>query len=97
MQNRLISCRRVNNFDEQKFYDEAAPLPWWYIVRKHDSINSAVNYFTEFLVNLIEKHAPLRLRWVSQKQCSCLNVDYHALQKARDRLKKLQLCKILHI
>ena len=88
MQHKFISCRRMKHFDGQKFYDEAASLPWWYIVRKHDNMNSAVNYFTEILVSLIEKHATLRLKQVSQKHCPWLNADYHALSKARDRLKK---------
>ena len=87
-QHKFISCRRMKHFDEQKFYDEAASLPWWYIVRKHDNMNSAVNYFTEILVSLIEKHAPLRLKRVSQKHYPWLNADYNALRKARDRLKK---------
>ena len=87
----------MKHFDEQKFCDEAASLPWWYIFRKHDNINSAVDYFTEISVSLIEKHTPLRLKRVSEKHCTLLNADYHALRKARGRLKKLQLSKILHI
>ena len=42
-QQKFISCRRMKHFDEQKFYEEAASLPWRYIVRKHDNINSALN------------------------------------------------------
>ena len=78
-QHKFIYCRRIKNIYGQKFYDKATSLPWWYIVRRHDNINSTVNYFTEILVSLIEKHAPLKLTRASQKQCPWPNVNYHAL------------------
>ena len=57
-QYKFISCRRMKNVDKQKFYDEAASLPWWYIFRKYNNISNAVNYYTEVLVSITEKHIP---------------------------------------
>ena len=37
---------------------------------------------------LIEKHAPLQHRRVSQKYCPWLTPEYHKLRKTRDKLKK---------
>ena len=47
-QHKFMSRRRINNFEEQKFYDEAASLLWWYIVRKHDNVHSAVIILQRF-------------------------------------------------
>ena len=50
-------------------------IPWETIVRSYDAVEDTDYHFTETLSLVIEKHAPLQQRRVSQKYCPWLTTD----------------------
>ena len=78
----------MKNFDKEAFLRDISSLQWGNIVRSLETLDEAVNRFTETLMLLIEKHAPLQNRRVSQKYCLWLTSEYQKLRKTRDKLKK---------
>ena len=78
----------MKNFDKEAFLRDISSLPWDNIVRSLETLDEAVDRFTEPLMLLTEKHAPLQHRRVSQKYCPWLTSEYQKLRKTRDKLKK---------
>ena len=59
-------------------------VPWEAIVRSFETVEDTVHHFTETLSLVIEKHAPLQQRRVSQKYCPWLTPDLNKLRKSRE-------------
>ena len=87
-EHKFIISRKMKNFDKEAFLRDVSSLPWDNIVRSLETLDETIDRFTETLVLLIEKHAPLQHRRVSQKYCPWLTSEYHKLRKTRDKLKK---------
>ena len=87
-EHKFIISRKMKNFDKEAFFRDVSTLPWDDIVRSLETLGENIDRFTETLMLLIEKHAPLQHRRVSQKYCPWLTPEYHKLRKTRDKLKK---------
>ena len=87
-EHKFIISRKMKNFDKEAFLRDVSSLPWDNIVRSLETLDEAIDRFTETLMLLIEKHAPLQHRRVSQKYCPWLTSEYHKFKKTRDELKK---------
>ena len=59
----------MKNFDKEAFLRDVSTLPWEDIVRSLETLAETINRITETLMLLIEKHASLQHRRVSQKFC----------------------------
>ena len=85
---KLILCRKLKNFNYQTFLQDVSNMPWDTIVRSCGTLDENIDKFIEALALLIERHAPLQQRRVSQKYCPWLTSDFYKLRKARGKLKK---------
>ena len=83
-----ISTRQTKNFDQTKFVNDLLEVDWRGIVRNTDDIDVVVNNWTSTFSLILEKHAPIRNRRVSEKFCPWLTNDFKEMCKARDRLKR---------
>ena len=87
-QHKHISTRQMKDFDQTKFVTDLLEVDWRGIVRNTDDIDVVVNNWTSTFSLILEKHAPIRNRRVSEKFCPWLTNDFKEMCKARDRLKK---------
>ena len=56
----FIISRKMKNFDKEAFLRDVSTLPWDNIVRSLETLGETIDRFTETLMLLIEKHAPLQ-------------------------------------
>ena len=87
-EHKYIVCRKMRKFNQAEFLMDVTNVPWETIVRSFETVEETVHLFTETLNLIIEKHAPLQQRRVSQKYCPWLTPDFYKLRKSRDKLKK---------
>ena len=87
-EHKYIMSRKMNKFNQTDFMLDVINIPWETIVRSYETVEEVVYHFTETLNLVIEKHAPLQQRRVSQKYCLWLTPDLNKLRKFRDKLKK---------
>ncbi len=69
------------------FLNELANIDWQQILTCSQDINSVVQYWTNMISLLIEKHEPLRERRVSDKFTPWLTADIKNMFRTHDRLK----------
>ena len=87
-QHKLISTRQMKNFDQTRFVNDLLEVDWEGIVQNTDDIDVVINNWTSIFSLILEKHAPIRERRVSENFCPWLTSDFKVLCKARDKLKK---------
>ena len=78
----------MSKFIQTDFVLDVINVTWETIVRSYETVEEIVYHFTETLNLVIEKHAPLQQRRVSQKYCTWLTPDLNKLRKSRDKLKR---------
>ena len=86
-QHKNVSTRQMKNFNEENFLNDLQQIDWKSIVSNTDDINLIVEQWTNMFSLILEKHAPLRCRRVSEKFCPWLTKDFKCLSATRDRLK----------
>ena len=87
----LTLCRKLKNFNYQNFSGDVSNMSWDIIVRSCGTLEENIDKFIEALALLIERHASLQQRRVSQKYCPLLASDFYQLRKHGIRLKRQQL------
>ena len=87
-QHKYISTRQMKNFDQTKFVNDLLEVDWNGIVQNTDDIDVVINNWTSIFSLILERHAPIRERRVSEKFCPWLTSDLKVMCKARDKLKK---------
>ena len=87
-EHKYILSRKMSNFYIIDFVSDVTNVTWETIVRSYEIVEKVVFHFTETLNLVIEKHAPLRQRGVSQKYCPWSTPDLNKLRKSRDKLKR---------
>ena len=87
-QHKKIKTRQMKHFDETKFLDEISSIDWNSALQSSVDLDSAVENVTNLLSLVIEKHAPMRQRRVSEKYCPWITSDLRAFARSRDKLKK---------
>ena len=80
--------RNLSIFNQTDFVSHAINARWKTIVRSYETVEEVVYHFTETLNLVVEKHAPLQQRRVSQKYCPWLTPDLYKLRKSRDTHKR---------
>ena len=76
----------MKNFNEELFLTDLANVDWQQILTCSQDINVVVQNWTKLSL-IIEKHAPLRERRVSDKFAPWLTPDLKNMFRTRDRLK----------
>ena len=87
-QHKNISTRQLKNFNSADFINDLLSIDWNGIVNNNDDVNLIVEQWTSSISLILEKHAPLRERRVSEKFCPWLTKDLKLMSAARDKLKK---------
>ena len=80
--------KATQNFNSADFINDLLSIDWNGIVNNNDDVNLIVEQWTSSFSLILEKHAPLRERRVSEKFCPWLTKDLKLLSAARDKLKK---------
>ena len=65
-QHKKITTRQMKHFDETSFLAEISSIDWKLVLQSSTDLDSAVEKWTNLLSLIIEKHAPMRQRRVSQ-------------------------------
>ena len=86
---KIITTRQLKHFDQAEFINDLTLVDWQGIVSNGDDINLIVEQWTNMFSLILEKHAPVRNRRVSEKFSPWLTNDFKQLSATRDRLKKL--------
>ena len=68
-QHKMITTRQIKNFDEELFLGDLASVDWQAIVSDSESLDDAVSRWSDTLFQIIDKHAPLREKRVSERFC----------------------------
>ena len=83
-----ISTRQLKNFNSADFIKDILSSDWTGIVSYNDDVNLAVEQLTSSFSLMLEKHASLREKRVSEKFCPWLTKDLKLMSVDRDKLKK---------
>ena len=62
---KMIRSRQMKNFDKDLFLQDLASYDWFSVVNSADSVDEAVNKWSELVSLVIEKYAPIRERRVT--------------------------------
>ena len=84
---KVITSRQMKNFDKDLFLSDLASVDWSAIVYNSDDVDSAVCQWSRTLSDIIEKHAPLRERRVTERFSPWITPELKQLLRARDKLK----------
>ena len=84
---KVITSRQMKNFDKDLFLSDLASVDWSAIVYNSDDVDSAVCQCSRTLSDIIEKHAPLRERRVTERFSPWITPEPKQLLRARDKLK----------
>ena len=87
-QHRNIITRQLKHFDQTEFINDLLFVDWKGIVSNGDDINLIVEQWTKMFSLILDKHAPVRNRRVSEKFSPWLTKGLKQLSATRDRLKK---------
>ena len=83
--------RNMKNFDIDSFKHDLREQPWDSI-KSFNDINDTVCRWEKLLMQVVNKHMPIRRKRVRQESCPWMNSRIHTLMKERDKLKK-RACK----
>ena len=83
-----ISTRQLKNLNSVHFINDILSIDWNGIVSNNDDVNLIVEQWTSSFSLILEKHAPIRERHVSENFCPWLTKDLKLMSVARDKLKK---------
>ena len=76
-----------SNLPASFFLSDLASVDWSAIVYNSDDVDNAVCQWSRTLSDIIEKHAPLRERRVTERFSPWITPELKQLLRARDKLK----------
>ena len=83
----MITTRQMKNFDEELFLGDRASVYWQAIVSDSGSLGDAVGRWSDTLSQIIDKHAPIREKRVSERFCPWITPELKKICRTRDKLK----------
>ena len=86
-QHKMITTRQMKNFDQELFFKDLTSVDWQAIVSDSECLDDSVNLWSNTLSQIIEKHAPLREKRVSERFCPWITPELKKICRARDKLK----------
>ena len=78
----------MKDFDQNSFLSDISSIDWDSILNCSKDKNTAVENWSNVLSMIIEKHAPMRHRRVSEKHCPWITTQLKASARTRDSLRK---------
>ena len=86
-QQKFIRTRRMKNFNEEAFLLDTRSFDWQFLLKSPSTIGEIVHNFTSVLSAIIQKHAPMVNKRVSDKYSPWMSSDLKRVFKARDKIK----------
>ena len=86
-QHKVIKTGQIQNFDKELFLSDLASVDWQSLLLCSTDINVTVEEWTNMLAMIIQKHAPIRERRVSERYSPWLTSDLKRMFRSRDKLK----------
>ena len=80
---RIIEYRSYRTYDKSAFVNDLKEVDWDMVIRS-DNINSAVNYWNEMFLNIINRHAPLKRTRVKGIQIPWMTPNLNQAMRDRD-------------
>lgn len=84
---KLVTFRCFRNFNYDNFSNDLASLPWHEIIYENN-IDKKVDLFNSFLLEIFNRHAPLKTVRVTKPKAPWLTPNLKLLMKERDRAKQ---------
>ena len=78
----------MKNLSKSQFLEDLQKINWKGIVSHTDDVNIIVEKWKTMFSLVLEKHAPLRNRRVSEKFCPWITKDFKPMCASRDKLRK---------
>ena len=75
--------RSYKNYNPERFKAELSELPFCEIYGIND-VNEKIDYFNQFFINTLDKHAPIKHTRIKGKLNKFINKDLKYLMKVRD-------------
>ena len=88
---RYVEYRNMKKINKESFKQNLMDQPW-HAIEHYTNLNEAVHRWEELLMQVVNKHMPIRRKRVKQQSCPWMNANIHKLMKKRDKLKK-RACK----
>ena len=89
-QHKMITTPQMKNFDEELFLDDLASVDWQAIVSDSVSLDAAVGRWSDTLSQIIDKHAPLREKRVSERFCPWITPELKKIcRQTEDRCSEI--------
>ena len=84
---KVVKSRQMKKFDEDLFISDLAKTDWSAIAYNSDGLDNAVRLWSFHLSSIIEKHASLRERRVTERFSPWITPDLKQLFRTRDKMK----------
>ena len=84
---KVITSRQMKKFNKDLFISDLAETDWSAIVYNSHRLDNAVRLWSSRLSSIIEKHAPLRERRVTERFSPWITPDLKQLFRTRDKMK----------
>ena len=86
-QHKVIKTRQMKNFDKELFLSDLASVDRQSLLHCSTDINVIVEEWTNMLAMIIQKHAPILERRVSEWNSPWLTSDLKRMFRSRDKFK----------
>ena len=88
--NKVITYRRYKNFNREQFLCDLASAPF-HAAQVFDTVDDAYWFSESLLLDVVNKHAPLKKRVIKQRQIPYMNSTLRKQNNVRDRFKRIWL------
>ncbi len=90
-----ICTRSYKNYDSDHLLADLQEVPW-YEIPLVDDVNEMSALFNERLLDVLEKHASVKIVKIKNGRCPFFNTEIRELMKHRDSILKVARCTRLH-
>ena len=88
--NKVITYRSYKNFNREQFLCDLASAPF-HAAQVFDTVDDAYWFSESLLLDVVNKHAPLKKRVIKQRQIPYMNSTLRKQNNVRDRFKRIWL------
>ena len=87
----FVEVRSYKNYNSQRFVLDLERVPWDEITLVDDA-SDMVDQFNKRFLEVLERHAPVKLVKIRHRRCPFVDVEIKELMRERDRLLKRARC-----
>ena len=92
-QHKVIRTRQMKQFDKELFLADLASVDWHSLLHSPADINLLVEHWTNMLAMIIQRHAPIIERRVSERYSPWITPHLKQMIRSRDKLKTVAIKK----